>query len=117
MQHRPLAVFGITLLVCSVITGIIGLAKQVQDLTVSGVLLSVPAATALVVAALRQQGTATEDALNEAHSAGYTLALKHVAAGLLDAPHPTPGTPHHTGADVIPLRPYDAEHPPEREAL
>lgn len=119
MQHRPLAAIGITLFTCGLTTGLIGLSIGDRDLTVSGVLASVPAATAIVVAVLRQQHTATENALADAHRAGYALALNHVARGLFAppaTPRPGPGTPHRAEDNVIRLY-LPAGEPPERKAL
>jgi hypothetical protein len=55
-----------------------------DDLARIGLLVSVPAATASAVGALRRQVAVNDDQLTEAHAAGYALALDHVARGLLD---------------------------------
>jgi hypothetical protein len=55
-----------------------------DDLVRAGLLIAIPGATAYVVGTLRNQSTVSDDQLAAAHSAGYVLALDHVARGLLD---------------------------------
>jgi hypothetical protein len=86
LNARSLSILGNTLLTVGVAMGGTGFITNRDDLVRGGILLSIPAATALVVGTLRNQTAINDDQLAHAHRAGYTLALDHVARGLLDQP-------------------------------
>lgn len=109
MQARTLFTLGTATLALSLAKGGYGLMTERDDLVRAAVLLAIPAATALVLGALRHNTTVADDQLAAAHTAGYTLALDHVARGLLDqhtAPAPDGTRGDHTpGAHVHHLYP------------
>jgi hypothetical protein len=84
LTARTLSALGISLLALAMSLGGYAYVTDLDDLAPIGILVSVPAATALVVGTLRTQATVTDDQLAAAHAAGYALALDHVARGLLD---------------------------------
>lgn len=86
MNARTLTTVGFTLLALGVATGGLHLFAVGDNLGRLGVLISICGATALCVGAIRHQLAVTDDQLAAAHTAGYALALDHVARGLLDQP-------------------------------
>lgn len=86
MNARSLSILGSTMLTLATSLGGYAFLTEAEELGRVGMLVSVPAATVLVVGALRQHSTVNDDRLADAHRAGYTLALDHVARGLLDQP-------------------------------
>lgn len=100
---RSLTVLGLVLFAVGLTLGGGGYVTDDRSAMLAGVLLSVPAATALTVGTLRQQVELTDDQLAAAHRAGYELALDHVARGLLDQPS-TPTDGGHTDDQLAEVR-------------
>lgn len=110
MNARSLSVLGTCVLTLATSLGGYAFLVQAEELGRVGMLVSVPAATALVVGALRQHATVNDDQLAEAHRAGYTLALDHVARGLLDQPTaPTGGGDQLAEVRALPAPRYTNE--------
>ncbi|CAL9530943.1 hypothetical protein [Streptomyces sp. enrichment culture] len=94
MHARTLSTLGTTLLTLAVAAGGAGYTTGQHDLARLALLVSVPAATMLVIGVLRHHTTLNGDQLAAAHRAGYVLALDHVARGLLAAPTAPTGGSH-----------------------
>ncbi|MEV7413496.1 hypothetical protein AB0O04_37470 [Streptomyces althioticus] len=114
MYARSLTALGFGLLALALALGGFGIATRTDDLGRIGILLIGPAAIALCIGALRAHTALNDEQLAQAHTAGYVLALDHVARGLLDQPTaPTGGGHDDRLADVHPLH---LSRPDERAA-
>lgn len=117
-HHTPHLAYG--LLGTGLAFGIIGLLGVNDDVMSCGFFLTVVAVPLVVINALRGEHRAQDDQLADAHTAGYRLALDHVARGLLDQASTAPTGPGHRAAaeeadNVIALFPISQL--PERKAL
>ena len=84
-----------TLLAAALIMAIHGMLSDRDNVTCAGILIAVAALPPITVWQSQRAHHIKADQLEEAHTAGYRLALDHVARGLLDPP-PSGGesTPH-----------------------
>lgn len=89
--------------------GILGILGRNDDVMRCGILFTVVAVPLVVIQAMRAERCAIDDQLAASHTAGYRLALDHVARGLLDQASTTPTGPGHRADtseepnNVIPL--------------
>ncbi|MEV4036405.1 hypothetical protein [Streptomyces umbrinus] len=111
MTTRITPVFALFLIGTGVATGVIGLLGTNDEVTVSGLLMTLTGLPMLIVTTIQNSHRVADYQLAEADTAGYRRALDHVARGLLDqhtAPHPSGGeyaTVEHAAGNVIQLRP------------
>ena len=98
MISRYLPALVIVLLVSGLAMGIAGLIGGWEDLVRGGILSAIAAVPPVVVWQSDRAHQVETDQITAAHTAGYRLALEHVARGLLDQPPPTGGD-HIDGAE------------------
>jgi hypothetical protein len=77
------------------ILGILGIFGRNDDVMRCGILLTVVAVPLVVIHALRAERRFIDERLSASHTAGYRLALDHVARGLLDQASTAPTGPGH----------------------
>jgi hypothetical protein len=119
-HYAPHLAYG--LLILGLVLGVLGVLGRNDDVMRCGILLTVVAAPLVVINALRAERRFLDDQRSASHTAGYRLALEHVALGLLDPASTTPTGPGHRAdtpeeepVNVIPLFPISEL--PERKAL
>lgn len=107
MHSRRTRVISLVLLTTGIIGGTLGMLSDHETIGRLGWAATLAGIPLLICHTIRAAHVQDEQALTDAHTAGYRLALEHVARGLLDppaAPRPGPrGTPDTN--NVIVLRP------------
>ena len=84
MIGRNLPALALALFSAGVALGFAGIRDEGDSLTRAGILIGLAALPPFVVWQSQRAHQNTADQLADAHTAGYRLALEHVAAGLLD---------------------------------
>ncbi len=92
----------LTFLGSGIAAGVMGILGRNQDLAAAGLFVAIAAIPLAVIGVIQDAQRVGEDQIAAAHTAGYRLALDHVARGLLDQNAPRGGGEHQD--NVVPFR-------------
>ncbi|MDJ1131756.1 hypothetical protein [Streptomyces iconiensis] len=83
-MRRHLRTCAYVLLMVGITTGLAGLLTHDGDLTTAGSIIAFAGVPGSIITSIDRAHRISDDQLAASHRDGYQLALRHVAAGLLD---------------------------------